>query len=108
MIFKSGVVIWDLHPKCAEAMKTGGVVDEIVRDLTSKHGVITSVRDEGHGWNSYHYYGRAFDLRTNTMSHEQKHNLEDKMQKELGKDWRIKLEHEDQPQEHIHAEYHGD
>ena len=32
MIFKSGVVVWDLHPEVAEAIKTGGVVDQIVRD----------------------------------------------------------------------------
>lgn len=108
MIYKSGVVAYDLHPVFAEAIKDGGVIDSIFRRLAGRHGFITSLRDEGHGSNSYHYYGRAGDWRTNDMTTEAKRRAEQEMQEKLGDDWRVELENEDRWNEHIHGEYRGE
>ena len=108
MIYKRGVVAYDLHPVFAEAIKDKGPIDMIFRRLAGRHGFITSLRDEGHGPNSYHYYGRAGDWRTNDMTTEAKRRAEQEMQEELGEDWRVELEHEGKSNEHIHAEYYGE
>ncbi|KKK52997.1 hypothetical protein LCGC14_3099220 [marine sediment metagenome] len=108
MIYKRGVVIHDLHPVFAEAIEDKGVIDMIFRRLAGRHGFVTSIRDEGHGPNSFHYYGRAGDWRTNDMTTEAKRRAEQEMQEELGDDWTVRLEFENKPQEHIHAQYEGD
>lgn len=96
-----------MHSVVDKALEDLGVVDRVFRELAGRHGFITSVRDEGHGSNSFHYYGRAFDCRTNDMTSEAKRQAEKRMQSELGEDWRVKLENEDRWNEHIHAEYEG-
>lgn len=108
MIYKRGVVVYDLHPIFAEAIKDKGVIDKIFDRLAGRHGFCTSIRDEGHAPNSYHYYGRAGDWRTNDMTTEAKRRAEQEMQEELGDDWTVKLEYEDEPNEHIHAQYEGE
>lgn len=97
-----------MHPEVDKALEDLGVVDRIFRELAGRHGFITDVRNEGHGSNSFHYYGRAFDCRTNDMTTEAKRRAEERMQNELGEGWRVKLEFENEEQEHIHAQYEGE
>lgn len=107
MIYKTGVVAYNLHPRVEDALQDGGPLDDIFRDLANRHCVITSIRDEGHYWNSYHYYGRAFDCRTKDMDYESSVEAERRMKSVLGPEWRVELEHIGKWNEHIHAEFRG-
>lgn len=107
MIFKTGAVVYNLHPRVEDALVDGGPIDDIFRELAHRHCVITSVRDEGHSWNSYHYYGRAFDCRTNDMDYESSIEAEQLMIEALGLGWHVELEYIGTPNEHIHAEFRG-
>ena len=42
------------------------------------------------------------------MTTEAKRRAEERMQNELGEGWRVKLEFENEEQEHIHAQYEGE
>lgn len=107
MIFKGNCVIFNMHPRVEDALMDQGPIDDIFRALAHRHCVITSVRDEGHSPNSFHFYGRAFDCRTNDMSYAASIEAERRMKEALGQDWRVELENIGSIHEHIHAEFRG-
>jgi hypothetical protein len=107
-IFKRGCVVWALHPALEKALASNGPVDKIFRQEAGRHAFVTSVCDEGHAPNSYHYYGRAADLRTNDLSLDISRRCERRIQVRLGPDWHVELEYIGTDNEHIHMEYRGE
>lgn len=61
--------------------------------------VITSCRDGKHGEKSYHYSGRAFDLRTRDIPQKDQAPIHAALKELMGKDYDVILE-----KDHIHIE----
>lgn len=61
--------------------------------------VITSCRDGKHGEKSYHYSGRAFDLRTRDIALKDQPAIHQALKELMGKDYDVVLE-----KDHIHIE----
>lgn len=77
-----------------------GLLDELEVPL-----VITSASDGKHRVTSKHYRFEALDLRTKTMTTEQKYVLVIRLQEILGPDFDVLLEDEGRKNEHLHVEY---
>jgi hypothetical protein len=99
---KYGVHLKDLQPQTVLAML-------IVNGIYEKRGlecVITSVNDGKHIDASWHYKGRAFDVRTKQAALDGKEReLCDEIQAALGPDFDVVLEAVGTPNEHIHVEF---
>lgn len=96
--FKTGVKIHNLQSETLLGMM---VAHELISDLT-----ITSVNDSVHMENSLHNVGRAFDIRSKTMSKDEKSHFLNELISELkplGFD--VILENDGSVNEHIHVEY---
>ena len=94
--------------KLWDAIRTVARVAPPLHHLTM---VVTSVSDQGHGEESLHYVGRAFDVRTkgtrkgaiNAVLEDQQRETElwaGRIRSLLGKDWDVVVE-----VDHIHVEY---
>lgn len=67
--------------------------------------VITSVNDSGHGTNSRHYVDEALDVRThNFRSRNAKRDFRAILEAKLGDQFRVLLENEGTPNEHLHVQ----
>jgi hypothetical protein len=65
--------------------------------------VVTSLNDGRHGVNSWHFKGRAVDLRVHNVGNPEE--LFEIIRDELGDDFDVLLEGEGLPNAHIHIEY---
>jgi len=99
--FKAGVRVRDLQPQTALAIS---VCYSIYQDAGLDTMTVTSINDGRHNANSYHYRGRAFDLRTKgTGAGPSLASEIDRALRPLGFD--VLLEDFGGPNEHIHVEF---
>lgn len=98
MKIKKGVELEGLEP---EAWLIVGYADRVWKDMGRPKGVtITSGLDGVHMKNSKHYIGMALDLRTRYFSDEDRAQVAEYLQSDLGKDYDV-VSHSS----HIHVEY---
>jgi hypothetical protein len=71
----------------------------------TKDMVITSGNDSGHSKLSWHYEGRALDIRTHHLTLPQKTALINALRAKLGPNYDIILESLGLANEHLHLEY---
>ena len=95
--FKSGVVMWNMHPAITDGMST---IDSVSIASIGREAIITTARDGEHSRTSLHYRGRALDLRTRDLTESQKTLYRDSLAEALGDDWDVVLE-----TTHIHVEF---
>jgi len=95
--FKSGVVMWDMHPSITDAMPA---LDRVSVALVGRDALITTARDGTHSKTSLHYKGRAVDLRINDIPRTIWDQYRDNLAAALGDDWDVVLE-----PDHIHVEF---
>ena len=95
MRFKGGVVWMDMHPS-VDSPELHKKLDLIFQKFNVAEAVITSGRDGKHKVDSFHYTGKAFDLRTNHVLQA----LTDAIKDELGPHYDVLLE-----TDHIHVEW---
>lgn len=79
MIFKRGVVVWNMHPEVSKLLMDGSVLDRIFREVANRDAIVTSGREDDHMKTSLHYKGRAIDLRANDLTDQQQHSALNKM-----------------------------
>ena len=102
-------LVSSLQHKGLVQLKSGVHVDGVCNELVSKiPTVVEAYRKETgkHSNNSHHYKGRAFDLRVRDISYRQATKIANKLEKQLGDDYRIfwgDKGHKD----HIHLAYIG-
>lgn len=95
--FKSGVVMWDMHPAVTDALPT---MDTVSVATIGREALITTARDGEHMKTSLHYKGRALDLRTKDVADAVLVHYRDNLAEALGDDWDVVLE-----RTHIHVEF---
>ena len=105
MIFKTGVVAWNLHPKIEELLQDGGFLDQLFWRRAARQCIITSCRDGTHGPKSWHYKGRAIDIRTNDLPEDVTRSIHLEIKGELDHEFDVLLESQGAPNEHIHIEF---
>ncbi len=71
-----------------------------VYSALDKAVVITSGIDGSHRKDSLHYVGKALDLRTRHLTHDEKNEVRDEMRAKLGDNYDVVLE-----SDHLHVEY---
>jgi hypothetical protein len=84
-----------------------GVVERLSRSLfglPAEGLVITSGSDSTHMAGSKHYTGEAIDLRSKTLNQTSKSGLIGTLRAELGSQFTVLLEHDGQPNEHVHIQ----
>lgn len=97
--FKSGVVV------SRQVILAAGIINAanqlgLIDDIT-----ITSGNDSTHMKGSKHYSDEALDVRTKTLTTDQKHLLKDTVKARLGPGYDVVLESEGGSNEHLHVEY---
>ena len=105
MIFKTGVVVWNIHPKIEELLADGGFLDQVFWRMAARQCIITSCRDGRHSTKSWHYKGRAVDLRTNDLPEATTLRIELALREELDHEFDVLLEGLGTSNEHIHIEF---
>jgi hypothetical protein len=95
-MIKTGVDLRGLAPQMAVAF----CIAQAIFERHGKECVITSGSDGKHGPNSYHYKGRALDLRTRHLRPEQVHPIYMELRTALGPQFDTVLE-----ADHIHVEF---
>jgi len=95
MRFKDGVIWADMHP-LVDNPDLHKKLDQVFQKFGVAEAIITSGRDGIHKVGSFHYEGKAFDLRTFHVLEA----LKDELKKELGLKYDVILE-----KDHIHIEY---
>ena len=103
---KEGVVFWPgMHPAIEAIVPK---LDRIFIRLAGRAAIITSARDSRHSEMSFHYEGRALDLRSNDLPTQTKHQALQEMKAAVrapeGYRFDILLEAEGEPNEHYHLE----
>lgn len=96
MLFKSGVVMWQMDSRLEAALE---VVDQVHHQVADRDAVITCGRDGSHMRGSLHYVGRAVDLRTTDLDVPTRNHLVAELQQKLGADFDVVLE-----VDHLHLE----
>lgn len=104
MIFKTGVVAWNLHFELDFIMRDGGLLDEVFREYAGRDCIITSVREGTHMKNSLHWKGRALDARANDLDEDVQHMIFHELQDRLGSSFDVVL-HGVGANIHYHIEY---
>lgn len=105
MIYKAGVVVWNMHPKIESLLEDGGFLDHTFWRMAGRQCIVTSCREGKHGTKSLHYKGRAFDIRTNDLPSMKTVEIHLALREELDAEYDIVLEWLGKPNEHIHIEY---
>lgn len=105
MIFKKGVVVWNIHPKIEELLQDGSFLDQVFWRRAARQCIVTSCREGKHGPKSWHYKGRAIDLRTNDLPADVSLDIHLELRGELDHEFDILLESVGRANEHIHIEY---
>ncbi len=109
MKFKDGVIIECLKYRAGkpETIRVSAwitnamqIADEVSQRLTGLELVITSCIDGAHMANSFHYQGKAFDMRTRIYTKGQVAAIVDELFTLLGEDYDIVDEGD-----HIHIEF---
>ena len=103
---KKGVVFWPgMHPQIEAIVPK---LDRLFVRLAGRPSIITSARDSRHSEMSWHFEGRALDLRSNDLPTQTKHQILDEMRANIkapdGYRFDILLEAEGDPNEHYHIE----
>ena len=98
-----------------QGVRLGGVCSEIVMALHVADGCyqragldemwVTSLNDGTHSPRSFHYSGRACDLRTHNVQPGDRSPLFAAIKDELGADYEVFYEGKDTPNEHFHIEF---
>lgn len=102
MLLKPGVSLLGAKPE----LVIGLMVADTVYSGNGEQLTVTSIAEGVHSRKSRHYLGMAADLRTNNIDKlktrviltQLKHNLQE---------FYILLEHEGEPNEHIHMQFNG-
>ena len=81
--FKSGVVMWDMHPSIVDNLPT---MDTVSVATIGREALITPARDGEHSRTSLHYKGRALDLRTRDVPEDERGHYRDNLAEALGAD----------------------
>ncbi len=101
MRFKIGCSLKDLQPQTVLALY---LCDEVYRE----HGepmTVTSVNDGGHMTGSYHYQGKAFDLRTKGIENYPERIIAEIKRRLTPLGFDVVFEGAGEPNEHVHVEY---
>lgn len=97
--FKTGVVV---NRQCLIA---AGVINAANQLGLTQDITVTSGNDSKHMAGSKHYTNEALDIRTKTLTPDQKHLLLETVKKRLGKGYDAILESEGKANEHLHVEF---
>ena len=97
MKFKEGIKLQGLREELTYIFP---IIDKVHMDLAGREAIITSALDGKHGQHSFHYQGLALDLRTRDLTPYIAEKITEELQRELGNDYDVLLEHD-----HIHLEY---
>jgi hypothetical protein len=100
-MLKTGVDLRGMHP-------VWGIAFPIIQQVFLKYKyacIITSANDSKHGPNSWHYKGRALDLRMKHVENLDKARLVHEVRDSLGLQFDVVFEAEGQPNEHLHIEF---
>lgn len=100
--FKSGRVIPLMHPMLARGL---WMLCEIIHSETGKVPVVTSIWDQTHSDVSLHFIGCAADVRSKTLSNEEKDRVLMRAISTLGDEYDLLIEDPDGPNEHFHLEW---
>jgi hypothetical protein len=90
-----------VHPRVFSAIAAAG-------EVYGRHGVnlvVTSISDGQHRVGSYHYTGRAVDLRTHNVPQEDRAKVAAELRAALGAGYDVIHEKVGEPSEHIHVEW---
>ena len=99
--FKSGVVMWRMHPEIENQLDA---LDQVSNVVLGRRAIITAARDGFHSSRSFHYKGAAIDLRTRDIASQSKRReYRDAIAARLGPQWDVILE-----SDHIHVEFDPD
>lgn len=100
---KQGVKLTDMTPQCVLAAM---VVDQVLTSMGIPMCVLTSVNDGKHSPQSWHYHGRAVDVRTKYPElNGREMELRDKVAAALGPNFDVVMEAIGTDNEHLHVEY---
>ena len=98
-----------------QGVRMGNLCPQIVLALTICDGIyvahdaggmwVTSLNDGIHGERSFHYSGRACDLRTHSIREAAKPEILAAIRGALGSDFQVFHESKGTPNEHFHIEY---
>lgn len=97
--FKSGVVV------SQQAVLAAAIINAANQIGLTQDIVITSGNDSTHMKGSKHYSDEALDVRTKTLTPEQKHLFKATVKTRLGAGYDVILESEGGPNEHLHCEH---
>lgn len=102
--FKSGVRIELTSTAMQRLLFT--LADIAIQD--DKEYVVTSGNDSSHAVDSRHYTNEAIDVRSHAFTSSYKRDLRSRFEAALGPQFRVLLEDEGKPNEHIHAQVKKD
>ena len=97
MRLKSGVQWTRMAPAMEHAWD---VCERVTREVCDRDAIITSARDGRHSANSFHYEGRALDLRTRDLTVTKVAEYHGALVLALGPDYDVVTE-----RDHIHLEF---
>ena len=90
---------------CAEIVLALHVADGVWRDSDQHVLTVTSLNDGTHSARSFHYSGRAADLRVRDIPEDVRPVLLEELRSLLGTDFEVFHEGEGTTNEHFHIEY---
>ena len=103
LTFKPGVKIEKVNARLLTGL---GALAIIMGEETGADTiVITSMNDGVHKEGSFHYSGRAADIRSKTFAREAVQNTVDRFKLAWDKDYDLIWESKGLPNEHLHLEY---
>ncbi len=100
-MLKLGVDLRGLNP-------VWGIAFPIILRVFHRNGyecVVTSANDGKHGPNSWHYKGRALDLRTKHIAPHEKASIVKQVKDDLGPQFDVVYESAGLENEHLHIEF---
>lgn len=80
------------------------LIDNVFREHAGREAIVTSVTGGRHREDSWHYKGRAVDLRSHDLTEEQKDLILADLRDTLGQHWDVILEDRNERNEHYHLE----
>jgi hypothetical protein len=97
MIIKTGVLLWDMHPRVECIFHD---LDKVTNRLFGRDVILTAGREGLHSKNSLHYEGRAIDIRINDLDPDRIQEYASEIRKVLGPGYDVVVEGT-----HIHIEW---